>query len=768
MNSRILGLGIALAIGAVAVNGCNNDDTGGGAGSSGSTGDGGTVTSAKVCEAGAKKCATKTIAAVCLDDGSAWLPAVCAAGESCNNGECKADGTTKPAPVCAAGSGSCVDATTALRCKADLTGYDSITCPAKTACTGDGLCQGACIVGSSKCLDTGVLGVCADGQTYAPTACQNADLCVATGTKPWPTAACKAAACKPSTSGCDWSCGNKNDAAADQTKFRSRCVETPTGYKYEAEGCVASATCNPTGGSCGGEGSQAACTSQCTPGSSRCSADGTGTQTCGADGKWAAATTACNPTNATSYVCMTKPDDDTKVVCGDPLCAQGYKGTCDGGSLKACGADGRIAAAATACSSGTCVAAGAPVAGTTPGACQAECSAGEERCVGSSNAFQTCTNGRWSAATTCPNFGDGGIQGCFGATDALGKSAKFCGGQCAPGTRRCLNADGGVGNGGIQVCNATATWDAPTACSVGVCQAADGIGATCVAECIPNTIACAGSAKSVAGTGYTGKSAYGTCTAQGLLPTTTTDCTGAATCRTNLQGKAIVVGGNACLECVGSGVAGGNERGFTDTRCSTTAGDASGTDGTQSCGASNTWAGAVKSCAPGKCGTTSDVGGACFTTGGYATANFLGNKKIVFAAVPQGTAVTTNADYKALCEQLGFAQNENPNTPGTNPPSNSNASYYCGQYCCYLGNGNSTRNSLSNFQNFGLPTNVALQVFDRGCGDYCGSYVTGLNTTDQLTVTSGTTFSYNPNGNNYCNAKSTTFATSGVIVCQVK
>lgn len=52
----------------------------------------------------------------------------------------------------------------------------------------------------------------------------------------------------------------------------------------------------------------------------------------------------------------------------------------------------------------------------------------------------------------------------------------------------------------------------------------------------------------------------------------------------------------------------------------------------------------------------------------------------------------------------------------------SSSEYYCSDHCCYLGTGNSKANSLTAFQNHGLPINTKFRVRDRGCGNYGGSF----------------------------------------------
>lgn len=173
----------------------------------------------------------------------------------------------------------------------------------------------------------------------------------------------------------------------------------------------------------------------------------------------------------------------------------------------------------------------------------------------------------------------------------------------------------------------------------------------------------------------------------------------------------------------------------------------------------------------------------------YATANLysygyngysVGTKQLVFLFAPSGTAFSSNADYAAYCEGHGFEQNLNSDwygstyqdtTPYQAAQMVSATDYYCQGYCCYLGYGNQQASNLSNFQNHGLPLGTALQVFDRGCGDYGGSFNYGLETTDTLNVSSTTNYSYNPNAlgsENYAQPKTTKFSQDGVVVCQAR
>ena len=146
----------------------------------------------------------------------------------------------------------------------------------------------------------------------------------------------------------------------------------------------------------------------------------------------------------------------------------------------------------------------------------------------------------------------------------------------------------------------------------------------------PGTTVCAGGSKAVPGVAYAnGTDSQGTCTANGLLPSAPTPCAGNAACRVSSTGAAV-----GCVECVGPNVVGGNEYGFTDSRCTDTTGAYPGNPpdaATQTCSNTNTWpAAATTICAGGtSCGQTKpglSCRGACpdpFDYGGDCTASGL-------------------------------------------------------------------------------------------------------------------------------------------------
>ncbi len=581
---------LAAIVSTIAVGGCGGDD------------DDKPAAAAPACTAGAKECLDPTLARVCPQDASGWLVQRCASDERCENGVCIADVAVTP---CDRFAGTCVDGKTALRCRDNLQGYETVTCPNGTACQGAGLCAGACVVGTSTCTNSlRSVTTCVDGRGPSTTVCGPDEVCVTTSspTAPVTTAACKASECHPT--GCNQVCGNKLDPAADQTKFNSSCTATPEGYKWQITACVGYQTCS---GGCG-----STCSSACVPGTMRCSGDRLGTQTCGADGKWEAATTPCNASvTEAALFCMSRLDDPSKVVCGDPICAAGHRGTCEGGNLRACGNDGKLAAAAP-CLAGSCVATSStPVGGVQPGNCQAECRAGDERCQGSG--YQTCgANGRWGNITQCPAAADGGIS-CRSYTNAQGRPAKLCNASCTPGTRRCTGAVVSTGTAAIQECDATGEWGAATNCTVGTCRNnfAGAVGAACVAECVPGETLCVGSPAAVGS--IVVRDSFATCTAQGVAGTATA-CTAGQYCRKGRSGSAIVVAGNACIECVGGQVPGGNEIGQVDRRCADATGDAGNSTHILSCSDANTWTGPLTSCeSAGRfCTNSGGAGVACF------------------------------------------------------------------------------------------------------------------------------------------------------------
>jgi hypothetical protein len=146
-----------------------------------------------------------------------------------------------------------------------------------------------------------------------------------------------------------------------------------------------------------------------------------------------------------------------------------------------------------------------------------------------------------------------------------------------------------------------------------------------------------------------------------------------------------------------------------------------------------------------------------------------GTKLLVFLFAPAGTQLNSDADYKAYCESFGFEQNQDSASYFETDSAGmyNSTDYYCIDACCYLGAGNGGSQYISSFANYGLPLNTPLQVFDRGCGDAFGGYSNSLNTTDTVSVTSSSTFSYTDNENEG-QSKSTTFASDGVVVCETK
>ncbi|HSO40818.1 MAG TPA: hypothetical protein VLT33_50175 [Labilithrix sp.] len=565
----VVSLGSVGLLGAAVLPACSSQESGPSVAgvSASATDSGGPAPDAKApsCAPGSRTCKSDTVAQACSADGSAQTEQPCGAGERCAGGNC----------VSGTNPNVCQDATTALR-RLPTGAFEVVKCPAGTACTGPGLCQGAFVVGSAECSSLQVVATSVDGRTQVATTCPAGQLCVATGDNAGvATAACKPSECVPSMPNLAF-CGNPKSPTTNVGKIVTKCVSTPAGYTYVSSLCAGASTCIPGTKASNNNNNKpptdAGCASACVAGSSRCV--GSGVSTCLADGTWSAAVVPCSPSQA----CMASPSDPSKSICGDVACARS-QGACDGASFRACSATATLGAAA-ACASGTCVA-----DGFGGGLCAVECAAGEERCVRSgSTSYQTCTNGRWSAtATSCP-----GAAACATFTDGAGKSAKVCGADCAPGTMRCSLEDGGpAGTEATQTCSAAGHWGAATACAVGSCQT-NGSVAACVAECVPGTMVCAGDGASLPGMPYAASTGFRTCTVKGVLAPTVTTCAGDTFCRTK-GGRAIAPAGatSACLTCIGSNVPAGNEDGLVDSRCSAP-GDG-GSDSAQVCAADDTW-----------------------------------------------------------------------------------------------------------------------------------------------------------------------------------
>jgi hypothetical protein len=305
-------------------------------------------------------------------------------------------------------------------------------------------------------------------------------------------------------------------------------------------------------------------------------------------------------------------------ICGDPLCVSNT-GACESDGFHPC-VDGKIAAAAQACSSGSCVATGTASSATngfTPGQCQAECATGDTKCAGVSGTtvnYQTCVNGRWSGTTTaCAS------NKCIQYADATTSAPRTVCGLCAPGSHRCTDNMGNAMATGsdIETCDSTGAWGAHAGCAAGSC-APSGLDAACFAQCVPGATVCVGTAPVGAPNPlHPGTIAQVVCTAQGTLPAVplAADCTGGTpppsccvagtSCRKGPSGQPVGTGSAACVACVGSALAGGNELGLVDSMCPTAT-------TIEACQADNTWA-AATACSPGPTCVTETAGGTCGT-----------------------------------------------------------------------------------------------------------------------------------------------------------
>lgn len=563
------------------------------------------------CTKGTSSCVNDNVARLCADDGIP-VDQTCADDQICMTGSCVA----RTDVACQPSDSKCSDSGHALVCNANGMGYTSTACPANTTCGGDGVCIGTCVVGSSRCNGDMTVETCTDGFTWQQANCAlGTTSCVNTtgfGAR-LETAACKPATCNPGSGAV---CGDKaTDANNVDPSFVSFCGGTPEGVRWITEQCAVNSTCVP------GQG----CEPDCIPGEHRCS-NTNGIQTCNAQGGWDAPTTQCIPTaTGAAQVCQYPPPSYSEPVCGDELCAEGYAGACEADGYHAC-VNGKVAEAAQACLVGVCAAqSGGTVGGFTPGQCQTECTPGDSKCDGLGQAVQTCDNkGRWSAtATQCTGTGNS----CISYTDSVvGRPRAVCG-TCQPGRHRCTDGAGtptGSTGPDVEVCGVTgnppvSAWQAASACSVGQCQSNFAGDFGCVAQCQPNSTVCVGAAPaSPTDPLHPGTVNFGTCTASGTIPTSSTACPTSTSCRMGLSGVAInnnVAGspgvGTPCVTCVGPNISGGNEYGLVDSYC---------TSGTQRevCQANNTWT------SPATCSTTAPASGACAQESPYHNTQVCG------------------------------------------------------------------------------------------------------------------------------------------------
>jgi len=657
-----------------------------GAGQSCTNGTCGSSTAA--CPGGTADCVSSTLARVCPADGSGWLAVQCGAGQTCQAGVC---GVQLDA-ACIPGVGACTSTTAGLQCNAAGTAYAAVACPANTTCGANANCYGVYEVGSAKCGDANgnntatMISTTTDGYTYTTAACAANKYCVATVTGGGLSAACLTGNCVPDVTGngCNAVCGNKVTASANQAEFISTCAPTASGWEWTASECTAPASCNPTGnGSCGATGGNPSCTTTCTPGNTRCAADGSGVQTCVAgDGgtHWSTSVT-CNA--AAGLVCSTGTDGQG--YCGDPVCFAGT-GTCtESGQFLACTNSYVLGTSPTACAAGTtCTQTGVAAGAYQPGACTAACTQGETSCGGCPNGynqdgpnaccpFNTCglnnnqcelcaggsvpavpvgppanggvytcsSGGAWVAGTVC-----GSGTTCVSYTNTSNQPVSLCG-ACTPGTHQCAVGDGGVGNGAIQTCSDSGTWTTPASCTVGLCQDNGSGDFACLAQCVPGASYCGG----------TGGQQVGSCTANGLYPTSFANCaTTGDSCRT-VMGTQL-----GCIQCLGP-----NHGVAADFICSSSTAGAAGTTDTDVCGPNDTWEAPVACTGGTSCSVVQPQ--ACLT---FAEIEPMLSHASFANVVFSQSALTANAsDFPPFmggptCENVGtYVANEFLGYPGT-------------------------------------------------------------------------------------------------------
>jgi len=565
------------------------------------------------------------------------LVAVCLAASACGDKKKKIedDGPGILAvDGCEPGSLRCLDETTALRCVSTGDGYQQTVCVSNTTCR-DGWCAGlVCSIGEGSCEITGRLVTCAGGSAWQVTDCALGEACSQRTAGGVTVASCQPVRCDP------WerACGDPRNRSVDTTAYASRCEQLLDGsWDWVLYNCSPPATCDPT---------TQRCQTDCIAGDERCSGDQMGSQQCDANGQWGPVI-SCTPEGASLMRCQPKPGQDPNnpadVVCSDPICHQvqfvlGQQdgGVCDGTDIRRCDTNGLLSQTAEPCPIGICDAiSSSPTGGYRPASCVAQCSDGEERCLGTSSPlYQTCSAGVWSVTVqTCASG-----ENCFDYFEG-GQSKVLCGALCASGTRQCPSSTQ------IQTCDAQGQWGTSADCALGQCVEI-GSDAGCLIECVPGELVCLGSTTLASDGVSSGTTGEGVCTAQGLLPTSPTTCPGTTTCRTTRTGIDL-----GCVECVGSAAPGGNASGLLDTRC-----DSATT--LQTCDSTNDWDPAI-TCSN-SCTTTLTSSETCISCGSGPCSN---------------TYVLASFGFD--CNAFGLGA---PISCGTTPDC-------CGSYCITISSG---------------------------------------------------------------------------------
>ena len=530
--------------------------------------------------------------------------------------------------------------------------------------------------------------------------------------------------------------------------------------------------------------SNGACTTTCGQGQLTCSVNGaptcvdprTNPTFCGATGDCKGGNvgvTCPGGTVCTGGACKTTCSSgqvNCNGVCVDPLTDNTYCGvnagcfggqTCPPGQVCSAGQCSTTCAPTQALCNGQCVdpKTSPSNCGAAPGGSCSSATSGDPNYQGQAcGPLTQCGAPAGSSTYTCRSTCTGGGTQCFppvgtpycANTNSDNNNCGSCGHQCGA-----LEACDGTGHcastcaGGQSPCPGASSPN-PTTPYCANLQTDNGNCGTCNHACGSPLLCSGGSCGSICGAGQT------LCTQTGApyCAVTQTDVK-------NCGGCGSVCGG----ACVKSTCCPAGSTDVCSGTCSNTSADPSNCG---TCG--NVCPASTPLCVGGQCAATL-----------YGIADLFAPKKLVFLFVPAGTSFSSNADYAAMCAAHGFTQNQNfQNVPEfVNANMYDPNNFYCGGYCCYLGNGDGRALNFLSFENHGLPLDTELQVFDRGCGDYAGdppnqwpaggSFNIGLNTTDALFVTGATTETYNADyygPKNYGSPKTTTLSADGVIVCQ--
>ncbi|MEZ4251611.1 MAG: LamG-like jellyroll fold domain-containing protein [Polyangiales bacterium] len=347
-----------------------------------------------VCTADERGCTDGDTTFACDGTGTERTETDCAAGQSCEAGDCLTRACTPGVARCDASGAREV-------CDEAGTGYVASPCAATDVCV-DGVClERLCERGSARCVEGSPTAreVCgADERSWASMPCSDGETCAA--------GSCETRVCTPALAECVGSGGSRE------------CLPTGLGFTATVS-CPTGQSCTPDTGRCGAW--------ICTPASTSCESLST-LRTCNADGL-GHSTSPCAATESCSAG-----------ACRPRICAPGTFSCADVDTRRLCAADGLGYTSAPCTGSDpdgySCTGAGTCVArACVPGSVDATCASLTDRRVcnadGSGYLVVGCADGQSCDVGVCAvRCGDGIVGGSEACDDGNLRDGDTCSSTC--------------------------------------------------------------------------------------------------------------------------------------------------------------------------------------------------------------------------------------------------------------------------------------------------------------------------------------------------